>query len=107
MLEIPHDTQMTVASIDLNVSHCLTTVIVAWDKNLTGTVIYHDIHKCRIPSSLPETEYHRQVYQLLTDYTQKLKSYNLKNLMLAVDAGGANFSAVCDFCRNSKSIVGL
>lgn len=107
MLAVPENTQMTVASIDLNVSHALICTIVCWDKALTGTVIYHEVFKCRIPSSLPETEYASQVYNLLTTYGRKLRTFGIGNLVIAIDAGGQNWNPVCDWARNSASIKGV
>lgn len=106
-LEIPENTRIVVSSWDLNVSHALTNSIVAFDSNMTATVVFHEIFKCRIPSTLPEQQYHRAVYDLLARYAVRIKELGIKINFLGIDAGGANFNAVCDFAKHSMSICGI
>lgn len=107
LLEIPDGTQIVVSSWDLNVSHCITNSIVAFDQHLGATLVYSEVFKCRVPSSLPEQEYNQQVYNVLTKYANKVKGLGIKIDYLAIDGGGANFNVVCDWARNSVKLCGI
>ena len=107
MLTTPQGTQIVVSSWDLNVSHALTNTIVSFDSHMTATILYHEIYKCHISSNLPETEYHQQVYNLLTKYGKKVASLGLKIDYVGIDAGGANFNPVCDWTNHSIKLCGL
>ena len=91
----------------MNVSHALTNTIVSFDSHMTATILYHEIYKCHISSNLPETEYHQQVYNLLTKYGKKVASLGLKIDYVGIDAGGANFNPVCDWTNHSIKLCGL
>ena len=107
MLTIPQGTQMVVSSWDLNVSHALTNTIISFDSHMTATVLYHEVFKCHISSNLPEIEYHQQVYNLLTMYGKKVSELGIKINYIGVDAGGANFNPVCDWCKHSFKLCGI
>ena len=107
MLTAPEGTQMIVSSWDLNVSHCITNSIIAFGSRMTGTVLYHEVYKCRIPSTLPETEYQQRVYNLLTEYGKRVAALGIKIDYLGIDAGGANFNVVCDWVKHSSNLCGL
>lgn len=105
--QVPDGAQLVVASTDLNVSHCLTTSVVAFDRSMTGTVVFHETYRCRIPGQLPDTEYQQKVYELLTKYGKRLAGLPVKIDAWAIDAGGSNFQPVCDFAKNSVQLTGL
>lgn len=107
MLQPPEGTQMVVSSWDLNVSHALTNTIMAFDSKMCCTILYHEVYRCSISSALPETEYHKAVYNLLTKYGNKVKGLGIDIDYLGIDAGGANFNPVCDWCKHSIKLCGL
>lgn len=57
--------------------------------------------------NVPEQEYYKQVYELLVQHGKELKSLGIRIDAWAIDANGAPFNAVLDFCRNSKQLCGL
>lgn len=74
---------------------------------MTSTVLYHDIKKVRIDGKLPDIDYNQKVYQALVDLGKKLKSLGIKIDGWGIDAGGRNFSTVCEFAKNSNQLVGI
>lgn len=102
-LEIPKENVVWVcASSDLNLSKYITTTIVVFLRNHTSIVIWHKFRKCNIPMNIPEQDYYQRVYNLLGEHGKELKSLGIRIDGWAIDANGAPYKAVLDFCRNSR-----
>jgi hypothetical protein len=106
-LEIPDGYIFVSAASDLNVSYAITTTITAFKPDMTACVIYHKISKCRIDSKLNNTEYNQKIYNKLTEIGKEIKSLNIKIDGWAIDAGGRNWDAVCQFAKNSMNLCGV
>lgn len=108
MLEVPtENVQWVCASTDLNLSKWLTTTIVVFMRDQTSVVIYHKFRKSNIPANIPEEDYYRRVYNLLSEHGKELKALGVHLDAWTIDANGTPFNAVTDFCRNSMRICGL
>jgi hypothetical protein len=108
MLEVPKENvNAVVASTDLNLSFALTTTITVFMRDQTSVVIYHKFRKSSVHVNVPEQEYYKQVYELLAQHGQELKSLGVKIDAWAIDANGQPYTAVLDFCKNSKKLCGI
>lgn len=103
-LEVEDGYTFVCASSDLNVSFAVTTTLIAFKRDLTGTVIDHFVTPCRIPTTLNETEYNQRVHDILSKIGNKLKEYNIQINAWGIDAGGKNFNVVTNFVKVSKGI---
>ena len=107
-LEVPSQrVNAVIASTDLNLSFALTTTITVFFNDQTSVVIYHKFRKSNVHVNVPEQEYYKQVYELLAQHGKELKSLGIRIDAWAIDANGAPYNAVMDFCRNSKRVCGL
>ena len=106
-LAVPDGTAFVAASTDLNVSFAVTTTIVAFRKDMTSTVVYHEITPCSIDAKLPEAEYQKRVYELLCDVGNNLSLLGVKIDGWGIDASGTPFDAVTLFARNSVRLCGI
>lgn len=106
-LEVPDGFVFVAASTDLNVSHAATTAIVAFKTDMTSRVICYKIHSCHIDQTLNETEYNQAVFDLLVNVGKWLKGLGVKIDGWAIDAGGRNWDAVCNFSKNARRLVQL
>lgn len=107
-LEIPvENVQFVCASSDLNLSRYITTTICVYMRDQTAVCIWRKFRKCNIPVNVPEQDYYKRVYDLLAEHGRELRALNLPNLHWVIDANGVPFSAVCDFCRNSRQLCGI
>lgn len=106
-LVVPDGYIFTAATTDLNVSYALSTTIVAFKKDMSSLVIFHDIQRCRIDLKLPEAEYNQSVYAELEKLGRRLKALGVKLDGWGIDAGGRNWSAVCQFAKNASHLVGI
>ena len=105
--EIPDGYRTTVCAIDLNTSYCITYVVLAMKLDGTAVVVHYGFHRCQIDQKLTDTAYNAAVYNELKVLCDQIKATGLKIDGVAIDAGGKNWSAVCNFCNNSKHLVGL
>lgn len=106
-LEVPDGFLFVAASSDLNVSYAITTSITAFKPDMTAVVLYHKIKRCRIDGKLNDTEYNQKVFNTLCDIGKELKSLNIKIDGWAIDAGGRNWDAVCQFSKDSMRLTGV
>lgn len=106
-LEVPDGYVYVAAATDLNVSYAASTTIVAFKPDMTAHVLYHDIVKTSIDGKQNNTEYMKQVHELLTKIGNQLKNLGVNIDGWAIDAGGRNWDAVCLFAKYSKSICGI
>ena len=106
-LVIPHGTVLTVASSDLNVSYAITTSIVAFDRDMTAHVVWHELTRCRIDSKLPETEYNNAVIRALTGVGKLLSGLGVSIDAWGIDGSGIPFNAVCRFAKASAKVCGI
>ena len=104
---VPDNYIFVACSTDLNVSYAMTTSIVAFKKDTTSIVLYHGIKKVRIDQKLNEAEYNQKVYSNLCELGNQIKNLGIKIDGWAIDAGGRNWSAVCQFAKNSMRVVGI
>ena len=108
MLEIPRENvNAVIASTDLNLSFALTTTITVFFNNQTSVVIWHKFRRSNVKANVPEQEYYKQVYELLVQHGRELKALGIRIDAWALDANGAPYNAVLDFCRNSKRVCGI
>lgn len=108
MLQVPpENVQWVCASTDLNLSKYLTTTITVFMRDQTSVVIYHKFRKCSIPANIPEEDYYKRVYNLISEHGKELKALGIHIDAWAIDANGTPFNAITDFCRNSMRICGL
>jgi hypothetical protein len=106
-LEIPDGYVFVAAASDLNVSYAITTTVTAFKTDMTSVVIYHKIKRCRIDGKLNDTEYNQKVFNTLCEIGKELKSLNVKIDGWAIDAGGRNWDAVCQFAKKSFLLTGV
>lgn len=108
MLEIPKENvNAVIASTDLNLSFALTTTITVFFNNQTSVVIYHKFRKSNVKLNVPEQEYYKQVYELLTQHGNELRQLGIRIDAWALDCSGTPYNAVTDFCRNSRRLCGI
>lgn len=106
-LEIPDGYVFVAAASDLNVSYAITTTVTAFKTDMTSVVVYHKIKRCRIDGKLNDTEYNQKVFNALCEIGKELKSLNVKIDGWAIDAGGRNWDAVCQFAKKSLQLTGV
>ena len=104
---IPDGYIFTCASTDCNFSKYLTTTILAFKKDMSAVVVDHFFTKCCIPTTLTDTIYNQQVYNLLVKVGNKLKGYGFHDLKWAIDANGVPFEAITSFTKNSQQLCGV
>ena len=91
----------------MNVSHALTTTVVAFKPDMSAHVVHYTFTRCQIDSTLPSAQYNTQVYNALVSLGGELKALGLKIDGWGIDAGGLPFDAVTTFAKNSMKLVGL
>lgn len=96
---VPEGYRLTVAAIDLNVSHSLTLVVKSYKPDMSSVVIVHRVFPTSIPSALSDADYSNRVTQALDNAAKYLIDLDLKIDALGVDAGGRNWDVVCSWCR--------
>lgn len=106
-LVVPEGYLFVAAATDLNVSYAMTTSIIAFKRDLTSVVLYHGVKKVHIDQKLNDTDYNQRVYNKLIELGTELKSFGLKINGWGIDAGGRNWTAVCDFAKNSMQLVNI
>ena len=106
-LVVPDGYLFVAASTDLNVSYAMTTTIIAFKRDMTACVIHHSIKKMHIDQRLNDTDYNQRVYAKLIEVGNELKSFGLKINGWGIDAGGRNWTSVCDFAKNAMQLVGV
>lgn len=106
-LVVPDGYLFVAAATDLNVSYAMSTTIIAFKRDLTACVLYHGVKKVHIDQRLNDTDYNQRVYDKLIELGNELKSFGLKINGWGIDAGGRNWTSVCDFAKNSMQLVGI
>lgn len=106
-LVVPDEFIFVAASTDLNVSYAATSTIVAFKRDMTAHVLWHEVTPCKIDAKLNETEYNQKVYNLLVNVGKKIKGLGIKIDGWAIDAGGRNWYAVCSYAKQAMSSCGL
>lgn len=106
-LEVPPGTVLIMAASDQNLSYAITSSIVAFRADMSAHVLWHDIHRCRIDSRLPEAEYSAAVIRELTAVGKSIAALGLKIDGWGIDASGVPFDATTSFARNSIRLCGL
>ena len=106
-LVVPEGYLFVAAATDLNVSYAMTTTIIAFKRDLTSCVLYHGITKVHIDQKLNDIDYNQRVYDKLIEIGNELKSFGVKINGWGIDAGGRNWSTVCEFAKNSMSLVNI
>ena len=107
MLESPDGYVFVAGAIDLNTSYAATALLMAFKPDTTSQVIWHDTFDMNIDQKLPDIAYNAAVHEKLSYICQQLKSFGVKIDGLAIDAGGRNWNAVCNFCKVSARSIGL
>lgn len=101
-LQIPDGYTFVAGAIDLNTSYAATISLVAYKPDTTAHVIYHHIHPMRIDQRLPDMAYNASVHEQLATICKSLSNLGVKIDGLAIDAGGRNWDAVCNFAKTAK-----
>lgn len=107
-LEVPDDNvRLVVASSDLNVSKYITTYIVAFMRDGSSNIIYHEFYPTHINANVTPEEYDRQLYNTLANYGKHLKSLGVTINCWSIDGNGLAWNGVTKFANNSKTICGI
>lgn len=105
--EVPDGYTFVAGAIDLNTSYALTASLVAFKPDTSATVIWHDTMPMRIDQKLPDAAYNIKVMEYLGKICARLKGYGVKIDGLAIDAGGRNWDAVCNFVKVTMRQYGI
>lgn len=105
--EIPDGYLFVSGAIDLNTSYAATAALVAFKPDTSSQILWHETFPTNIDQKLPDAAYSAAVHELLQNVCQSIKSLNVKIDGLAIDAGGRNWSAVCEFAKHSMRTVGI
>lgn len=104
---IPDGYRLTVAAVDLNVSHALTLVLKSFKPDMSSVVLIHKIFPASIPTTLSDAEYSSRVTSALDATAHYLSSLDLHIDALGLDAGGRNWDVVCAWSRICKEKHGF
>ncbi len=104
---VPEGFRLTVAAIDLNVSHALTLVVKSYKPDMSSVVIIHKVFPTEIPTTLSDADYSNRVASALDNAAKYLSSLDLKIDALGIDAGGRNWDVVCSWSRTSMLKHGI
>lgn len=104
---LPGGYQFAVASSDLNLSFCVSTVVVAFKADGTAHVVRHIFRKSAIGGRVADAEYNAKVYALLTEHGRELTRLGTPLKGWAIDANGLPFDAVTAFAANAPTLCGL
>lgn len=104
---VPDGYRLTVASLDLNVSHALTLVVKSYRPDMSSVVVVHNVFPTSIPSTLSDADYSNRVTNALDNAAKYLSSLDIRIDALGIDAGGRNWDVVCSWSRSCQSVHGL
>lgn len=107
MLEVPDGYVFVAGAIDLNTSYAATAMLMAFKPDTTSHVLWHETFDMNIDQKLPDVAYNSAVHSQLLNVCQHVKSLNVKIDGLAIDAGGRNWDAVCNFCKVASKTIGI
>lgn len=96
---VPEGYRLTVAAVDLNVSHALTLVLKSYKTDMSSVVISHRVFPTSIPTTLSDADYSNRVTSALDAVAHYLASLDIHLDALGVDAGGRNWDVVCSWSR--------
>ena len=106
-LAVPPDSVMAACATDLNPSYGFSSAMVTFDRNSTGTVIWHGVYKTNLhKEQMPEAEYRARVYEALVAFSKELKAmcetHGITLDVWAIDGGGDQFEPAQTMRRNAK-----
>ena len=101
-LTIPDGYTFVAGAIDINASYAMTCTLVAYKPDTSAHVIWHGLHNLRIDQRLPDMAYNAAIHEHLQIVCDKISALGVKIDGLAIDAGGRNWDAVCNFAKVSK-----
>jgi len=104
---IPDGFVFVSCATDVNPAYALTTTIVAYKTDTTSAVVAHIIKPIRIDQKLNATEYNQRLFDALAEHGREIRQLGVPINGWGIDAGGANFDAVCLFTRESMNLCGL
>lgn len=96
---VPDGYRLTVAALDLNVSHAVTLVVKSFRPDMSSVVIVHKVFPTAIPTTLSDADYSNRVTAALDAVAQFLTGLDIHLDALGVDAGGRNWDVVCSWSR--------
>lgn len=96
---VPDGYRLTVAALDLNVSHAVTLVVKSFRPDMSSVVIVHKVFPTAIPTTLSDADYSNRVTAALDAVAKFLASLDIHLDALGVDAGGRNWDVVCSWSR--------
>lgn len=96
---VPDGYRLTVAALDLNVSHAVTLVAKSFRPDMSSVVIVHKVFPTAIPTTLSDADYSNRVTAALDAVAKFLASLDIHLDALGVDAGGRNWDVVCAWSR--------
>ena len=104
---VPDGYRLTVAAIDLNVSHVLTLVVKSYRPDMSSVVVVHRVFPTAIPATLSDADYSSRVAQALDNAAKYLSSLDIGIDALGIDAGGRNWDVVCSWSRSCQAVHGI
>lgn len=104
---VPEGYRLTVAALDLNVSHALTLVVKSYRPDMSSVVVVHRVFPTAIPATLSDADYSSRVAQALDNAAKYLSSLDIGIDALGIDAGGRNWDVVCSWSRSCQSVHGI
>lgn len=106
-LSAPTGFDFVALATDINPSYALTTAAVAFDRDRTAVVIWHDIHQIRLDDTINDTAYSQEVFNHLAELARRFKALGIKANAWGLDAGGKQFDAVLRFAQFGKDYSGI
>lgn len=107
LLEVPDGHVFVAGAIDLNTSYAATALLMAFKPDTTSQVIWHETFDMNVDQKLPDMAYNSAVHDKLLKICSHIKSLGVKIDGLAIDAGGRNWDAVCNFTKAASRQVGI
>lgn len=104
---IPDGFTFCCASIDLNPSYAASLLIMCFRPDGTSAIIRHSVYRMKVDQQLTAVQYNQRIYDTLAKILKELKKGKVKIDALGIDAGGRNWSAVCEFAKNAFRQYGI
>lgn len=101
-LTVPDGYTFVSGAIDINASYAMTCTLVAYRPDTTAHVIWHGLHTLKVDQRLPDMAYNASIHEHLQLFCDEISALGIKIDGLAIDAGGRNWDAVCNFAKVSK-----
>ncbi len=104
---MPDSFVFTCGAIDVNSSYAATLTVMSFKPDSTSAVLCHKVYRLNIDQQLTPVLYNQAVYNAISKVGKDIMTFGLKIDALGVDAGGRNWDAVCEWCKNAFHICGI